>query len=206
MDGATPADGCGSPFERADHALVCASFIMRAAPTNEPTAPISTNQYPKPRLVAAGLSAIRYATARIAAKNVSAKSNVFRVKPRNPPGGYCTLPNRTSATSTPAMTAKIGMSVATGKSPESHALELSLKFATSCRNSPNQGRKRCARGCSGRWSRYPRTRGCSIASSGSPAVTRPGRRAEHDRDQTGGAGRVRGLVGPGAAVEGALGI
>ena len=51
-----------------------------------------------------------------AAKNVSASSSEVQLKPRNPPGGYCTPPNRTNATMTAAMTAKIGMSVATGES------------------------------------------------------------------------------------------
>src|SRR5437868_13538435 len=131
MDGTAPTCRWGSPFDPAGHALVLASFIRRTAPPNEPMAPISTNQKPKPRLVAAGLLAIRNARASTAAKNVSASRSGFQPKPRNPPGGYRTLPNRTNATITPAMTAKIGMRVATGKSPEHHALELSLKFPKS---------------------------------------------------------------------------
>src|SRR6266550_1259643 len=40
MDGASPTYGWGSP-RAAGQALVFASFIMRTAPTREPTAPIS---------------------------------------------------------------------------------------------------------------------------------------------------------------------
>src|SRR5882757_4575463 len=122
MDGTAPTCRWGLPFDPAGQALVLASFIRRTAPTNEPMAPISTNQKPKPRLVAAGLLAIRNATARTAAKNVSASSNEFQLKPRIPPGGYRTLPNCTNATRTPATPAKIGMRVATGKRPDPHAV------------------------------------------------------------------------------------
>src|SRR5207244_9869417 len=131
MDGTAPTCRWGSPFDPAGHALVLASFIMTTAPTREPTAPISTSQKPKPRLVAAGLLAIRNATASTIAKNVSASSSEFQPKPRSPPGGYCTWANRTNATRTPATAAKDGRRVPPGKSPEPHALVLSLKFPNS---------------------------------------------------------------------------
>src|SRR6266550_1282409 len=46
-----------------------------------------------------------------------ASSNEFQPKPRNPPGGYRTLPNRTNATITPAMAVYFDETATTENSP-----------------------------------------------------------------------------------------